>query len=170
MNRDKKLLEIFKDRTEISFDEISVELGISERDAYQAVRHLITKKLFTGYVNWGEGLVCPRPDMTIEETNCPACGSAVKTTPRGTKKCVACGAELCFGDAMGKRLLAAYDVEGLIENSEDMDESYEPRARSKGDEDELKFPYLKVCGRCGAKVDIGGKLKTACPYCGAEVF
>lgn len=168
MKIDNRLFTILKDRQEMSFAEIGEALGVSEQEAHLAVRHLITKKLFTGYVNWAEGIVYPRPDMTFEEATCPACGSVVKTTPRGTKKCAACGAELCFADAMSKRFLAAYDVDAIIGGSEGIEDLDESETERK--EDKPEFPYMKVCGRCGAKVDIGGKLKTTCPYCGAEVF
>jgi rRNA maturation endonuclease Nob1 len=168
MNRDQKLLQLLTRRREMSFAEIGDGLGVSEQEARERVRHLVTKKLFTGYINWDEQTVYPRTDMDIEKANCPACGSVLKTTPRGTKKCDACGSEICLGAAMSDRFLSAFNVDGIIEGAEDIDKPFDPVPEKK--DEKPTFPYLKPCPNCNAQVDVGGKLKATCPYCGTEIF
>jgi tRNA(Ile2) C34 agmatinyltransferase TiaS len=72
------------------------------------VYDLVGKGLFSGYINWNEGVLYAQQASAMRR-KCPNCGGAIELAGRGTFACPYCGSEL---------LLASEDESGVQSASE----------------------------------------------------
>jgi len=54
----------------------------------------MVKGLFTGYINWDEGVLYAVDAAVMRTTKCPNCGGVREVVGKGTVKCPYCGSEL----------------------------------------------------------------------------
>lgn len=158
MSRDTPFLKIVTPGDKLTFTEVAQGLAVSREGAAAGVRHLVTKKLFTGYINWQEETV-QSTEVDIHRTDCPNCAAPLATTPRGTKICAGCGTEVCGGSTLSDELLARLDAGDM-----------EAPGIAGGRVFRSPKRQTVKCQECGADVDLAGHIRVSCPYCGCEVF
>jgi hypothetical protein len=92
--RQKKLLNMVVTQGKVSIGEAALELGLDRDQVKNYVYDLVGKGLFTGYVNWDQGLLISQQVSQMPRDKCPNCGGQLELAGKGTVKCPFCGAEI----------------------------------------------------------------------------
>ena len=90
----KKLLNVVRTHGKADIPELALELNLSREQVKEAIYDLVGKGLFTGYINWDEGVLYGREASAMQTTKCPNCGGIREVVGKGVVKCPYCGSEL----------------------------------------------------------------------------
>ena len=95
VQRQRQLLGIVEAAGEISIADLALETG-GTRDTVRAdLYDLVSKGLFSGYVDWDKGRLIARQASEIRELGaCPNCGGQQSMAGKGLITCSYCGAEI----------------------------------------------------------------------------
>jgi ribosomal protein S27AE len=90
----RQVLNTVLTQGQVRIAEVALEMNVS-RDQVQAwLRDLVGKGLFSGYVNWDEGVLYSRQASQLKDNRCPKCGGEVKLAGKGVVACPSCGTEI----------------------------------------------------------------------------
>lgn len=92
--KEKKLLNMVQTQGKISVSEAAIELGLSRDAVKNYIYDLVGKGLFTGYINWDDGVLYAKSAAEMRTTKCPNCGGERELVGQGIVKCPYCGSEL----------------------------------------------------------------------------
>lgn len=95
VEKERKLLNIVLTRGQVSIADLVLELQ-STRDQVKAwIYDLVGKGLFSGYINWNEGILYSRQAGEMRASRkCPNCGAELEFAGKGVITCPYCGSEL----------------------------------------------------------------------------
>lgn len=95
VEKERQLLNIVLSRGQVSIADLVLELK-TDRDQVKAwIYDLVGKGLFSGYINWEEGVLYSRQAGNMRETQkCPNCGGEQAYAGKGVIVCPYCGSEL----------------------------------------------------------------------------
>ncbi|GAP62644.1 hypothetical protein ARMA_1067 [Ardenticatena maritima] len=90
--RQRALLNMVETAGKVSLREAALELNAPLATIRQDVRDLVGKRLFSGYIDWDEGVLYAREaaDLLTNST-CPNCGARLELAGRGVVECPYCG-------------------------------------------------------------------------------
>ena len=90
----RQLLDMVKTRGQIGISDLVIELN-SDRDTVQKnLYQLVGMGLFSGYVNWDEGMLYSRQANELHQLNkCEHCGGELELAGKGVIRCPFCGTE-----------------------------------------------------------------------------
>ncbi len=92
MARQRALLNMVETAGKVSLRQAALELNAPLETIRQDVRDLVGKRLFSGYVNWEEGILYAREAAELTANNtCPNCGATLELAGRGVVECPYCG-------------------------------------------------------------------------------
>lgn len=93
-SKQRQLLNMVKTRGQVAVSDLAIEMDVS-RDKVQTMLHdLVGKGLFSGYVNWDEGMLYSRQAGELRERNtCEVCGGQLELAGQGVIRCPYCGTE-----------------------------------------------------------------------------
>jgi hypothetical protein len=93
-DQQRQLLNIVQTRGQVAISDLAIEMDLS-RDQIQHLLHdLVGKQLFTGYVNWEEGMLYSRQASQLRgRSTCEVCGGQVEIAGKGVIRCPYCGTE-----------------------------------------------------------------------------
>jgi hypothetical protein len=90
----RKLLNIVKTQGQVTISDAVLELGTTYDQAKAWIYDLVGKGLFSGYVNWEEGILYSQQASQLRgETRCKHCGGEVNLAGKGVIRCPYCGTE-----------------------------------------------------------------------------
>ena len=92
--RQKKLLNLVMTQGKISIGDAALELQLNRDQVKNYVYDLVGKGLFTGYVNWDQGLLISQQASQMPKDKCPNCAGQLELAGKGTVKCPFCGTEI----------------------------------------------------------------------------
>lgn len=93
--RQRKLLNMVMTQGKVNIADATLELQVNREQARQLIYDLIGKQLFTGYVNWDQGVLYSADAAKIKEGGkCPNCGGQLELAGKGLIKCPFCGSEV----------------------------------------------------------------------------
>lgn len=92
--KQRELLNMVKTRGQVAISDLAIEMD-SSREEVQAMLHdLVGKGLFSGYVNWDEGMLYSRQASELRErSTCEVCGGQLELAGHGVIRCPYCGTE-----------------------------------------------------------------------------
>jgi len=94
VEKERAVLNMVQTRGQVLVSDIALELNIT-LDRVQAYIHdLVGKGLFSGYINWDEGLLYSRDAAELRGNSCPNCGGEVALAGKGIVRCPYCGSEV----------------------------------------------------------------------------
>ena len=93
--QERKILNMVLAQGKVTFSDVSIELGISRDETEDLIRELIGMQLFTGAVNWNDGILYSEEASQLKaDRRCPNCGGELELAGKGMIKCPWCGAEV----------------------------------------------------------------------------
>ena len=90
----RRLLGRIEAAGEISVADLALETGLSRDEVRENLVDLVSKGLFSGYVDWDRGLLFARQASELRDlNNCQRCGSELELAGKGLIRCPYCGTE-----------------------------------------------------------------------------
>ena len=95
VEKQKKILNMVLAQGKVSLSEVALELGEPRDRVEDMVRDLVGKQLFSGAVNWNDGLLYSKQAAEMKaDQKCPNCGGQVELAGKGIIKCPYCGSQV----------------------------------------------------------------------------
>lgn len=93
-DKERELLSIVKARGQIDIRDIAIEMQTSKDEIQDMIHDLVGMGLFSGYINWDEGVLYSSQASQLRElTNCNHCGGQLELAGKGVIRCPFCGTE-----------------------------------------------------------------------------
>lgn len=94
MRQQRDLLDILKSRGQVRVEEMAIELGVPLSTVQDLVHQLVGLQVFSGYVNWKEGMLYSEDASKLRELDrCKHCGGEIELAGKGVVVCPFCGTE-----------------------------------------------------------------------------
>lgn len=92
--REKRLLNMVMTQGRVSLNEAAVDLGVTRNVIKKYVYDLVGKGVFTGYVDWQDGILISQQASQMPRDKCPNCGGQLELAGKGIVQCPYCGTEI----------------------------------------------------------------------------
>jgi len=92
--KEKRLLNIVQTQGRVNIADVVIEMNVTRDRVKAYVYDLVGKGLFTGYINWQDGILYAKQASEMQTTKCPNCGGVREMVGKGVVKCPFCGSEL----------------------------------------------------------------------------
>lgn len=90
----ERLLGMIQAAGKVPIGNAAIELKMSRDEIKNDIMELVNQGLFTGYINWQEGVFYSKDLSQLQTTKCPNCGGEREAVGKGIVKCPYCGAEI----------------------------------------------------------------------------
>jgi hypothetical protein len=94
VTRQRKILNMVETRGQVEISQLVLELKVNIDQVRNDIYKLVGLGLFTGYVNWDDGILYSRAASQLAGNTCPNCGGTQEFAGKGVIKCKYCGAEI----------------------------------------------------------------------------
>lgn len=92
---ERTILNMVLTQGKVRLDEISLELDKPRDEVEDLVRDLVGKQLFTGAINWKDGILFSKEASQLKaDHKCPNCGGQLELAGKGMVVCPYCGSEV----------------------------------------------------------------------------
>jgi len=94
MHKQRQLLDILKSRGQVAVPDMAIEMNVSADQVKNMVHQLVGLQVFSGYVNWDEGVLYSAEASNLRELEkCKNCGGEINLVGKGVVACKYCGTE-----------------------------------------------------------------------------
>jgi len=94
MQKQRQLLDILKSRGQVAVADMALEMRVSADQVKDMVHQLVGLQVFSGYINWDEGVLYSADARNLRELDkCKNCGGEIKLVGKGVVACKYCGTE-----------------------------------------------------------------------------
>ena len=94
MRRQRQLLDILRSRGQVEIRDMALELNVSVDKVNEMVHQLVGLQVFSGYINWADGILYSSEASKLRELKeCEKCGAPIELVGKGVVACQACGTE-----------------------------------------------------------------------------
>lgn len=94
VRKKERLLGMIQAAGKVSIGNAAIELKMTRDQVKAAIWDLVNQGLFSGYINWQEGMFYSQDLAQVQSTKCPNCGGQREAVGKGLVKCPYCGVEL----------------------------------------------------------------------------
>jgi hypothetical protein len=94
VSRQRKILDMVVTRGQVKISDLVFELKSNSDRVRDDIYKLVGMGLFTGYVNWQEGVLYSREASQLTGNKCPNCGGEQQFAGKGVITCQYCGADV----------------------------------------------------------------------------
>ncbi len=92
---ERDLLNMVLTQGKVTFSEAAISLNVTREEVESLVRSLVGKNLFSGAINWKEGILySEEATALVSNKKCPNCGGELELAGKGVIQCPWCGAEV----------------------------------------------------------------------------
>jgi hypothetical protein len=99
VQKKERLLGMIQSAGKVSIGNVAIEMKMTRDQVKNAIFELVNQGLFSGYINWQEGMFYSKDLAQVQTTKCPNCGGEREAVGKGIVKCPYCGVELFLGNA-----------------------------------------------------------------------
>lgn len=94
MEKQRQLLDILKSRGQVGVHDMALEMHVSVDAIQDMVHQLVGLQVFSGYVNWEDGVLYSAEAKNLRELDaCEKCGAPIELVGKGVIACKYCGTE-----------------------------------------------------------------------------
>ena len=95
VEKQRTVLNMVETRGKVRIADIALEINGTRDQVQKYIYDLVGKGLFTGYVNWKDGVLLTQQASQLEASKiCPNCGGALELAGKGVVTCPFCGTEI----------------------------------------------------------------------------
>jgi DNA-directed RNA polymerase subunit RPC12/RpoP len=94
MDKERTILNMVQTQGKVKVADIALEQKLTRDQVKNMVYDLVGKGLFTGFINWTDGVLVSKTASEMKSTKCPNCGGEREVVGQGVVKCPYCGSEL----------------------------------------------------------------------------
>ena len=95
VEKQKKLLNVIVTQGQLSVAAMALELDATRDQVKEWIYDLVGKGLFSGYVNWEDGMLYSRQASQMRDAQvCPTCGAQLELAGKGVITCPYCGVDI----------------------------------------------------------------------------
>ena len=94
VEKEKRVLNMVLTQGQVRVAEAALELNATRDQVKEWIYDLVGKGLFTGYINWDEGVLYSKQASELETNKCPNCGGQLELAGKGVVGCPYCGTEI----------------------------------------------------------------------------
>ncbi len=94
VEKEKRVLNMVLTQGQVRVAEAALELNATRDQVKDWIYDLVGKGLFTGYINWDEGILYSRQASELGTNKCPNCGGELELAGKGVVNCPYCGTEI----------------------------------------------------------------------------
>ena len=94
VEKEKKVLNMVLTQGQVRVAEAALELNATRDQVKEWIYDLVGKGLFTGYINWDEGILYSKQASEMGTNKCPNCGGQLELAGKGVVSCPYCGTEI----------------------------------------------------------------------------
>jgi len=94
MDKERTILNMVQTQGKVKISDVALQMKASRDQVQSYIYDLVGKGLFTGYVNWNDGVLVSKTAGEMKTTKCPNCGGEREVVGKGVVKCPYCGSEL----------------------------------------------------------------------------
>ncbi len=91
---EREVLDLIEARGTVTTHDLAGDLGATAEEVEGAVRDLVGKRLFTGFINWDAHRIYSEAAAHIESGECPNCGGKLDLAGKDLAACPYCGTEI----------------------------------------------------------------------------
>ena len=92
---ERTILNMVLTQGKVRLSDIAIELNSPREQVEDLVRDLVGKDLFSGAINWQEGILYSQEASQLKaEQRCPNCGAKLELAGKGLVVCPYCGTEI----------------------------------------------------------------------------
>ena len=93
-NKQREMLNIVKTRGQVAISDLVIEMKSSRDEVQHMLHELVGMGLFSGYVNWDEGMLYSRQASELRQlSQCENCAGELELAGKGIIRCPYCGTE-----------------------------------------------------------------------------
>lgn len=94
MEKQRQLLDILRSRGQVTVEDMAMEMRVNVAQIQDIVHQLVGLQVFSGYVNWDDGILYSSEASQLRELeNCKKCGAPIELVGKGVVACKYCGTE-----------------------------------------------------------------------------
>ncbi len=95
VEREKQVLNRVLAQGQVRISDIALDMNVTREQVEAWVRDLVGKGLFSGAINWKDGILYSREASQLKaDRKCPNCGGQVELAGKGVVVCPYCGSEV----------------------------------------------------------------------------
>jgi hypothetical protein len=92
--QERKIINMVSAQGQVRIAEVALELNATRDQIKGWLYDLVGKGLFSGYINWDDGVLYSKQASQLKTGTCPNCGAKLELAGKGVVKCSACGSEV----------------------------------------------------------------------------
>jgi len=93
--QERTILNMVLAQGKVKLNDVAIELNMQRDMVEDLVRDLVGKNLFSGAINWKDGILYSEEASQLKATQtCPNCGGKLELAGKGLIVCPYCGAEI----------------------------------------------------------------------------
>ncbi|NOZ27332.1 MAG: zinc ribbon domain-containing protein [Chloroflexi bacterium] len=95
VEKEKQVLNMVLTQGQVRISDVALEMNASRDQVEAWVRDLVGKGLFSGAVNWKDGILYSREASQMRaDQRCPNCGGQLELVGKGVIECPYCGSQV----------------------------------------------------------------------------
>ncbi len=91
--KEREILNMVLTRGQLRISDAALEMNLTRDQIKEYIHDLVGKGLFTGYINWNDGVLYAREASEMRR-KCPNCGGELELAGKGVFECPYCGTEI----------------------------------------------------------------------------